>query len=193
MASADNQDERIAKRADNGVARADRLTSDRTTTENREKTDSVRAAERHAMLRDTNTLLPIPPDMPGYHLVWLTTTNSKDTIESRQRLGYELVKRSELPNFVLNTQKSGELTEDRITVNEMVLAKIQYDLWIQDMTYLHHTLPTESAKNLKDSVRIGQDGKGRNVAYTGGEFNSGVSDGFNSLGAVKAPTFVGIR
>jgi hypothetical protein len=193
MASADNQDERIAKRADNGSARADRLTTDRTITENREKTDAVRAAERHAMLRDTNTLLPIPPDMPGYHLVWLTTTNSKDSLETRFRLGYELVKRAELPDFALNSQKGGDLTEDRISVNEMVLAKIPYDLWVQDMTYLHHTLPNESAKNLRDSVRIGQDGKGRNVAYTGGDFNGGVSDGFNSLGQAKAPNFVGIR
>lgn len=193
MASAETQDERIAKRADNGSARADRLTSDRSTTENREKTDSVRAKERHAMLRDTNTLLPVPPEMPGYHLIWLTTTNGKDTIESRQRLGYELVKRSELPDFALNSQKSGEVTEDRIMINEMVLAKIQHDLWIEDMTYLHHTVPTEAAKNLKDSVRIGQDGKGRNVAYTGGEFNSGVSDGYNSLTQTKAPTFFGIR
>ena len=186
-------DERIAKRADNGVARTDRLTLDRSHTENREKTDSVRVSERQALLRDTNTLLPIPPEMPGYHLIWLTTTNQKDSVEQRQRLGYELVKRSELPDFALNSQKSGELTEDRIMINEMVLAKIPHELWIQDMTYLHHTMPNDSAKNLRDSVRIGQDGKGRNVAYTGGEFNSGVADGYNSLGQAKPPTFVGIR
>lgn len=186
-------DERIAKRADNGSARTDRLTLDRSTTENREKTDSVRKQERYAMLRDTNTLLPIPPEMPGYHLIWLTTNNNKDTIESRQRLGYELVKRAELPDFCLNSQKSGDLTDDRICVNEMVLAKIRHDDWIEDMTYLHHTVPHESAKNLRDSVRIGQDGKGRNVAYTGGGFNSGVSDGYSHLGQAKPPTFVGIR
>lgn len=193
MASAENPDERIAKRADNGVARADRLSSDRSITENRENTDSVRRSERFAMLRDTNTLLPVPPDLPGYHMFWATTNNQKDTVEQRQRLGYELVKRSELPEFALNSQKSGEITDDRIMINEMVLMKIPHDLWIQDMTYLHHTMPTDSAKNLRDSVRIGSDGKGRNVAYTGGEFNSGVSDGFNSLGQAKPPTFVGIR
>lgn len=192
MASS-THDERIAKRASGDVARADRLTLDRSATENRENTDSVRKSERHAMLRDTNTLLPIPPDMPGYHLVWLTTTNQKDSIEQRQRLGYELVKRSELPDFALNSQKSGEINDDRIMVNEMILAKILYEDWVEDMTYLHHTVPNESAKNLRDSVRIGQDGKGRNVAYTGGEFNSGVADGYNSLGSAKAPSFAGIR
>ncbi len=193
MANPQTSDERIAKRAGQDPARADRLTLDRSSTENREKTDSVRASTRQAMLRDTNTLLPDPPELPGFHTCWLTTTNSRDSIENRQRLGYELVKRSELPDFCLNTQKSGDLTDDRIMVNEMVLAKIEYDLWIEDMTYLHYTMPVNALKSLKDNVRIGQDSKGRNVAYTGGEFNGGVSDGYNSLGQVKPPTFAGIR
>lgn len=193
MASDANRDERIAKRADNGLARADRTSQDRSITENRELSDSARRAERYAMLRATDTLLPTPPHMPGYHLCWLTTNNGRDTLEQRYRRGYELVKRSELPDFCLNSQKDGDLTDDRITVNEMVLAKINMDQWKDDMIYLHHQLPTEWTNNLKDSVRIGQDGKGRNVAYTGGEFNSGVADGYNSLGKVKAPTLEGIR
>src|SRR5579859_2617087 len=149
MASAENQDERIAKRADNGSARVDRLSLDRSTTEDREKTDKVRISERQAMLRATDTLLPTPPDMPGYHLIWLTTANNKDTVENRQRFGYELVKRAELPNFALNSQKSGEITDDRIMINEMVLAKIREDLWKEDMTYLHHTQPNEQIRNLR--------------------------------------------
>jgi len=188
-----NSDARVAKRSDSGEVRASRSAEDRSITENRENTDTVRGAERYAMLRDVNTLLPIPPEMPGFHLVWLTTTNSKDSLETRFRLGYSLVKPEELPGFCKNSQKDGELTTDRITVNEMVLAKIPMDIWKEDMIYLHHTVPNESAKNLKDSVRIGQDGKGRNVAYTGGEFNSGVADGYSSLGAAKAPTLAGIR
>lgn len=191
MAS-DKSDERIAKRASVSDARADRLSTDRSVTENRENTDAVRSADRHAMLRDTNTLLPVPPDMPGYHLVWLTTTNTKDTLEQRQRLGYTLVKPSELPDFSLHSQKSSTVTEDRIQINEMVLAKIPHDLWIQDMTYLHHTQPKEALDNLKNSVRIGQDGRGRDVAYTGGEFRGGIADGYAQTN-LRAPSFQGIR
>jgi hypothetical protein len=171
---------------------ASRLSADRSVTENRNNTDSVRSSERHAMLRDVNTLLPVPPEIPGYHLCWLTTTNNKDTLENRYRLGYSLVKPEELPGFKLSSQKDGEASSDRIMVNEMVLAKIPYDLWKEDMTYLHHTLPNESIENLKNSVRLGQDGKGRSVAYTGGEFNQGASDGYSHLKGSKTPTFAGI-
>ncbi len=180
------------KRLNNADERANRMSADRAVTENRENTDPVRNQERYAMLRDANTLLPVPPQIPGYHLCWLTTTNNKDTLEHRYRLGYTLVKPEEMPGFKFSSQKDTDIVSDRIQINEMVLAKIPHDLWIQDMTYLHHTLPQETMKNLRDSVRIGQDGKGRNVAYTGGEFQGGVSDGYNSLTSNKLPTFAGI-
>ena len=189
----ENQDERIAKRVGNDPVRGNRLTLDRSNTENRENTDAVRKAERRAMLRDVQTLLPNIPDIDGYHTVWLTTTNSKDPLEARFRQGYTLIKRAELPDFCLDSQKMGEATSDRIMVNEMVAAKIPYDLWHDDMIELHHTIPLEQMTNLKNSVRIGQDGKGRSVGYSGGEFQSGVSDGFNTLTQAKPPTLAGIR
>lgn len=193
MAQADNQDERIAKRADNGSARADRLTSDRSQTENRENTDSVRRAERRAMLSDVNTLLPPAPELPGFHTFWATTTNNKDTVENRQRMGYSFVTRSQLPDFVLSSsQKSGEITTDRIMVNEMVLMKIPMELWQDDMMYKHYDMPKESIQNLKDSVQIGRDGRGRQIAYSGGEFNKGIADGYGMTGLGK-PSLAGIR
>lgn len=192
MAQAENQDERIAKRADNGVARSSRLSLDRSRTENREDSDSIRRAERRAMLNDVNTLLPKSPEIPGYHTFWATTTNNKDTVENRQRMGYTFVTRAELPDFLVNSQKSGESTEDRIMVNEMVLMKILQQDWEEDMLYKHHELPSEQIQNLKDSVRIGHDGRGRQVAYSGGEFNNGVADGYGMTGLGK-PTLAGVR
>lgn len=179
MASNSHNDERIAKRASNGDARSDRLSLDRAVTENREVSDSVRLAERRAMLRDSNTLLPMPPSIEGSHLVWLTTTNARDPLEGRFRRGYQLVKPSEIPDFKFSTLKAGDsLSEDRIQINEMVLAKIDLDLWREDMKYLHYELPKESIAALKDSVKIGRDGRGRDVGYTGGEFQGGVADGY---------------
>lgn len=188
----DNQDGRIAKRADNGSARSNRLTLDRSHTENREDTDSVRRAERRAMLNDVNTLLPQAPQIPGFHTFWATTTNNKDTVENRQRQGYSFVTRSELPDFLLNSQKSGESTEDRIMINEMVLMKIDQDTWDDDMMYKHFDLPKESIDNLKNSVQIGQDGRGRKVAYSGGEFSNGVADGYGMTGLGR-PSLNGVR
>lgn len=185
-------DERIAKRADNGSARANRLTLDRSHTEDRNDSDSVRRAERRAMLSDVNTLLPNPPVIPNFHTFWATTTNNKDTVENRQRMGYSFVTRAELPDFCLNSQKHGDSTEDRIMINEMVLMKIDQDTWDDDMMYKHYDLPQESIQNLKDSVKIGRDGKGRQVAYSGGDFNNGVADGYGMTGLGK-PTLAGVR
>jgi hypothetical protein len=187
-----DSDERIAKRADNGQARRGRPAIDRSVTQNRENTDSVRRAERRAMLVDVNTLLPPIPHIPGFHGFWATTTNGKDTVENRQRLGYSFITRAELPDFCLNSQKSGELTEDRIMVNEMVAMKISQEDWEDDMMYKHYDLPSESIKNLKDSVHIGQDGRGRSVAYSGGEFSNGVADGY-AMTKLNAPTLAGVR
>lgn len=192
MASIDS-DERIAKRADNGVARRGRPSIDRNITQNRENSDPIRRAERRAMLSDVNTLLPHPPKMPGYHLFWATTTNTKDSVETRQRLGYAFVTRDELPDFALNTQKSGEATDDRIMINEMVLMKINEQDWEDDMLYKHHDLPNESIDNLKSGINVMKDGRGQNVAYTGGDFSNGVSDGFASLGRYREPTLEGVR
>lgn len=192
MAGVDS-DERIAKRADNGQARRGRPSLDRNITEDRESTDSVRRDERRAMLRDVNTLLPQAPELPGYHTFWATTTNNKDPIEGRMRMGYEFVTRAELPDFCLNTQKSGESTEDRIMVNEMVLMKLANELWHEDMIYKHHDLPKESIQNLKDSVHIGRDGRGNQIAYSGGEFSNGIADGYSALGRMGAPSLAGIR
>lgn len=188
-----DQDERIAKRAVASDSRADRASSDRSVTENREATDSLRNEELFAMLRDVNTKLPTPPAIPGFHLCWLTTTNQSDPIEHRLRIGYELVKQTELQGFALPTQQSGQVSDDHIRVNEMVLAKISMERFETIMKYLHHDLPLEQVQTLKNSVRIEKDGKGRDVGYTGDGFRDGISDGFTTLtGRARAPSFSGV-
>lgn len=186
---AQSQDERIAKRASQGEARAER--SDRPQTENREATDATRRAERLAILRDVNTKLPLIPPIPGYRTFWATTTNPSDSLEYRYRRGYTLVAPNELPGFTPQAQ-AGEGTSDRITCAEMVAMKIPEGLWLEAMTELHHNAPIEMAQSLQASVRIQEDGRGRKMAFTGGEFERGVSDGFESLNRSPAPRFVGV-
>ena len=181
MATATNhQDERIS----NSAARTGRVEN----TTQRETTDIVRSAERYKQLRSTDTLLPQTPEMDGFHTIWLTTNNPRDSLERRFRLGYSLVHPSELPGFKVDTQKSDTaLTNDRITINEMVLAKIPLDLWKGDVLELHHNKPKELIDGLKNSLNITQDGRGNKIGYTGGEFSQGQADGFRSLG-VNNPT-----
>ena len=189
-------DERIAKRASVGGAREDRASSDRGITENRETTDSVRLAERLSILRDVETKLPRIPEIPGYHTCWLTTTNSSDTLEHRFRLGYELIHPSELPGFLLPTQQSGGASSDRIMVNEMVAAKLSKDLAEAYIKHLHHDLPSEQLRNLRESAQITRDGRGNEIGYTGadrdGDFRNGVSDGFRTLTKSTRPSFDGV-
>lgn len=189
----ESDDERIAKSADDSV-RGDRSISDREIVGEREVTDKVRASERRAMLRDTNTLLPHPPEVPGYHSFWATTTNTKDTVERRQAQGYTFITRAEAPNFELSSLKGGETTEDRIMVSEMIAMKIPLDLWKQDVIDMHYTLPKERLMDLRNKSKQMTDGRGKKIAYTGIRegFEEGATDGFVDLGKMKQPTLKGV-
>jgi hypothetical protein len=184
------QDERYAKRP-TADGRTDRVATDRPNTQNRESADVIRMQERRNLLRDVNTKLPQPPEMPGFHMCWLTTTNQSDPLEHRFRRGYSLVKQSELPGFKMDTQQSGQVDE-YIRVNEMVLAKIERDLWLDDMKTLHHDMPLEQLDGLRNSVSIRDDGRGNKVGYTGGEFSRGLADGYAGLGRSRPASFVGV-
>lgn len=183
------QDERLAKRTGSSDIRADRAISERSNTENREHTDSVRAEENwQAILRDTNTLLPTAPSIPGFHTCWLTTDNKKDPLEHRFRMGYSLVKRAELPDFCINSQKSGDITDDRITVNEMVLAKIPQEIWDRNIKYIHFDLPNDRARQLKDSVEQYRDSRGVARGAVGG-----MPDGFMEMARNRKFSLEGVK
>ena len=78
--------------------------------ENRSSSDLSRAApeekfmsaqERRKMWSDewTQSALPKVPELEGWHLCWLSTTNGYDSIDKRFRLGYVPVKAEEFPGF----------------------------------------------------------------------------------------------
>jgi hypothetical protein len=66
--------------------------------------------ERRKMWSDewTQSALPKVPDIPGWHLCWLSTTNGYDSIDKRMRLGYVPVRAEELPGFDNYRVKAGE-------------------------------------------------------------------------------------
>ena len=61
----------------------------------------VSSEERRRMFRSEwlQEALPTPPEIPGFHLCWLSTTNQYDPIHKRLRMGYTPVKAEELPGF----------------------------------------------------------------------------------------------
>lgn len=127
--------------------------------ENRASQDDSRAApeekfvsseERRRMFRSEwlQEALPTPPEIPGYHLCWLSSTNQYDPIHKRMRLGYEPVKAEELPGFEHLKVKAGEHT-GFVACNEMLLYKLPMDIYQELMYELHHLAPMEEQQKIK--------------------------------------------
>lgn len=106
--------------------------------------------ERRKMFRSEwlQEALPTPPEIPGYHLCWLSSTNQYDPIHKRMRLGYEPVKADELPGFEHLKVKAGEHV-GFVACNEMLLYKLPMDIYQQLMTELHHNAPLEEQEKIK--------------------------------------------
>jgi hypothetical protein len=85
-----NEDSRLKKAADFDVVgrRDTRRQEDRLVTDVREVSED----DRLEMFRNQlfNDALPDLPDIPGYHVCWLTTTNSRDPIHRRTQLTQHL-------------------------------------------------------------------------------------------------------
>ena len=95
-----------------------------------------------------NSSLPQLPPIPGYHQCWLSTTNTKDTIHARLRIGYELVRPDEVPGDQNLKLANGEYA-GCVGINEMVLAKLPDNLFQRYMKHLHHDKPMEEASKLR--------------------------------------------
>jgi hypothetical protein len=129
-------DERLKKTQD--PARRSRAMDDRAVTESRELSDD----DRIQMFRDSfyQSALPDLPEIPGYHVCWLTTTNPRDSVQARFRLGYEPVKPEEIPGWEYATLKTGEYA-GLVGVNEMIAAKLPERLYYRIMREAHHDAP----------------------------------------------------
>lgn len=121
-------------------SRSDRRAQERRLSEDRALTDSERREAYRKGLYQSH--LPDLPPIKGYHVCWLTTTNPKDSIAGRMRLGYELIKASEIPGFEFANVKTGEHA-GCVGINEMLAAKLPLDLYESYMAISHHEQPLE--------------------------------------------------
>lgn len=140
-------DQRVKKSEDPG--RESRGMQDRTVTQNRQISDS----DRLDMFRQSlfQSALPDLPDIPGYHVCWLTTTNPRDSIHSRRSLGYEPVLPEEVPGWDYASLKTGEYA-GMIGVNEMVAFKLPMRLYEMYMKEAHHERPNAEEGKLADTA-----------------------------------------
>ena len=133
--------------------------------------DMASAQERRRMFRNewVQESLPKPPDIPGYHLCWLSTTNGYDPIHKRMRMGYQPVRIDEVPGFENYKVKAGE-HEGFVACNEMLLYKLPEDVYQQIMEELHHYAPQDEADKIRvQAESLPRDSRGRPLGMVEGE------------------------
>lgn len=129
----------------------DRAMEDRSVTNDRELTDERRLEEfRNQFFQSA---LPDLPKIPGYHVCWLTTTDPRDPIHGRIRIGYELLKGSDIPGWEHSTLKNGDYA-GCVGVNEMLAAKIRVELYEAYMAENHHNRPLSEEEKLTVANRV---------------------------------------
>lgn len=168
------------------AARTPRESSDRTTTENRELTDQQRLDM--FMFQSYQESLPKLPSLKGFHVCWLTTTNPRDSIQSRINIGYQLIKSTEIPGWDHNALKTGDYA-GCIGINEMVAAKLPNHLYQAYMTHSFHTQPlAEEGKLAEVANSMKEEAESRGIRRTIIEAAPGTAN----LGkrTPKAPNFL---
>jgi hypothetical protein len=142
-------DERLSKQTVS--RRSTRASQNRQVTQNRQGTD----ADRLELFRMAHAQAALPdlPPIPGYHVCWLTSTNSKDSLAFRRRLGYEPIKPEELVGFGEFAVGVGGTVDGLVHVNEMVAFKLPLDIYNQYMQENHHHAPAREDEKLTDSAR----------------------------------------
>lgn len=170
-------DERLKKSADNRDSRA---VTDRPVTEDRVVSES----ERVEMFRQQlfQSALPDLPKLPGWHTCWLTTTNPRDSIQARLRLGYEPIKPEDVPGWEYASIKTGEWA-GFIGVNEMLAFKLPMSLYQAFMREAHHDAPLREEEKLTDTA----DFMAQQARASGS--NIMIGDGNSELGQKRAAQF----
>ena len=133
----------------------------------------VSAQERRKMWSDewTQSALPKLPEIKGWHLCWLSTTNSYDSLDKRIRLGYVPVRADEFPNFDNYRVKAGEHV-GHVACNEMILCKIPEDMYQDIMLQMHHEAPMDEADKIKvqiEQLQGNRDSSGKSLGQVEGE------------------------
>ena len=147
----------------------------------------VSAQERRKMWSDewTQSALPKLPEMKGWHLCWLSTTNSYDSLDKRMRLGYVPVRADEFPGFDNYRVKAGEHV-GFVACNEMILCKIPEDVYQDIMLQMHHEAPMEEADKIRvqiENLQGSRDSSGKSLGQVEGE-------GFGQFDqSVRTPVF----
>ena len=145
------EDARLKKDFDVVGRREDRRSQNREVTESREISEDDRLEMFRSQL--FNDALPDLPEVPGYHMCWLTTQNPRDPIHRRMQLGYEPVRPEEVPGMAHASIKTGEYA-GMIGVNETIAFKLPMSLYEKFMQEAHHDAPLREEDKLAEVAEM---------------------------------------
>lgn len=116
--------------------------------------------EREQMLRDDalQNQLPNPPRRPGVHWFWASLTNQYTSVTWYMRLGFRPVKFEEMEGWAEANMrgKSGDYA-GCVTVNEMLLMRVDETSYQRYMKIVHHDKPMQEQHRMRDSMRSVQE------------------------------------
>jgi hypothetical protein len=142
-------DDRIKKSP--GEAHASRESQDRNATED---WNVATTSERLEAFRNSfhQSHLPDLPCPPGYKVCWLTTTNPRDSIQLRMRLGYELLQAKDVPGYETSASDDA-MFPGTIKINEMIAAKLPIDLYQMYMREAHAVRPAQEEERMNAPLK----------------------------------------
>ena len=107
-------------------------------------------------------------------LCWLTTTNPRDSIQARIRLGYEAVKPEDVPGWEYASLKTGDW-QGFIGVNEMLAFKLPISLYEKFMMEAHHHAPNREESKLTETAEfLQQQAESNGSSIVQGDGNKGL-------------------
>jgi len=175
-----------ARQSKQTVNRRDsRLAQNRAVTETRNSTD----ADRLALFRMAHAQAALPdlPPIPGYHVCWLTSNNSKDSLSMRRRLGYEPIKPEEMVGFGEFATGQGGAIDGLIHVNEMVAFKLPLELYQSYMEENHHYAPAREDEKLTDAAQQAKEHLQRKTGKAV-ELGDGIEN-LETMASIQVPDF----
>lgn len=176
------QDTRLSKQTVS--TRKSKASHTRQVTEDRQWTD----ADRLELFRAAamQSALPDIPPIPGFHVVWLSSNNPRDTIQMRMRLGYVPVANEDVKGFEFVADKGGA-TDGLIRVNEMVAFKLPIELYNVYMLENHHYAPAREETKLTDAVTKVK----KSLQAQGSDVDEGDGvDALRELDSIRPPSFL---
>lgn len=126
------------------------VTDDRRMLDRDEELDGER--NRVAADLGMDELLPMPPAIKGFHTIWLSTTNTVDSISRRQRAGYVLVKAEEIAQSSDYSTVKGGRFQGFVSCEEFILGKIPLAAYNRLRELLHHEKPLREEQGLRRQI-----------------------------------------